>query len=94
MIESLTDNFLKKLIDADTYQSSKKRYESKREHLNNSINQYEHQKDDWLEKVEKIFTFAVEARSAIQTGHRDTKRKILVALGKDFSARREVFPGG
>jgi DNA-binding XRE family transcriptional regulator len=24
----------------------------------------------------------------------ETKRKILIALGKDFSARREVFPIG
>ena len=87
MIESLTDNFLKKIIDSETYQTSKKRYETKREHLSDEIKNYEERKDDWLAKIEKIFDFAHTARETFRDGGREKKREILVGLGSNLTLK-------
>jgi len=87
MIESLTDNFLKKIIESETYQTSKKRYESKREHLSEEIKNYEERKDDWLAKIEKIFDFAHTARESFRDGGREKKREILIGLGSNLTLK-------
>lgn len=84
MIESLTDNLIKKVIDSETYQTSKQRYESKRRHLKSKIENYEQNKDDWITKIEAVFNFAKEARLSFAEGDRDTKRQIFVALGSNL----------
>ena len=84
MIESLTDNFLKKIIDAETYKTSKQRYEANREHLEEEIKNYEERKDDWLVKIEALFHFAKTAREDFTNKGRNTKRSILVGLGSNL----------
>ena len=51
--------------------------------LNIKLKETEHKAEKWLELTEKTFIFATNAREAFINGDIETKKAILMALGKN-----------
>ncbi len=84
MIETLLQKLLKGVISDETYKQHKKNFEKEQRKLNQRINSYNTEKNNWLNKIEKIFNFAQHARVEFEKGDLQTKRRIFSALGSNF----------
>jgi len=84
MIESLIDKLTKGVISDEMYQSCEKRYTQKREELQKDKKRYENMKDDWIERIEKTFSFAKTAKAEFADGDKNKKREIFARLGSNF----------
>ena len=84
MLENLSDDLARRVIDETTYKSCRGRYQKKRTQLKKELQKCEERKDSWMDDVMKSFIFAKNASQKFAVGDRNTKKELFVSLGSNF----------
>ncbi len=82
-LDRLTQMRYRDLIDDDEYLRQKEKLQVKIAELKKQLRVTETRAEKWLELTEQTFDFATHARKAFVEGDMQTKREIIVALGKN-----------
>lgn len=82
-LDNLTKMRYKELINDEEFKKERKGLQGEINSLRSKVDQTYDRADHWLELTEKVFDFAVNARSAFLNGNVETKRTILMALGQN-----------
>ena len=82
-LDNLTKMRYRDLIDDDSFLKEKNELQAKINELKNQLRTTETRAEKWLELTEQTFDFATHARKAFVEGDMQTKREIIVALGKN-----------
>ncbi|MEI7741486.1 MAG: recombinase family protein [bacterium] len=77
----LTDMRLKELLTDEEYVAKKNNLLEERNNLKAKLGDQDQRALNWLERTEKVYEFAVNAKSHFETGGPDERRKIFAALG-------------
>ena len=80
-LDNLTQMKIKELVTDGEYVEQKNRLLKTREQLSAQLKSTEQRADNWMEQVEKTFTFSCYARRWFKNGSMEQKKAILSTLG-------------
>ncbi|MBM3204537.1 hypothetical protein FJZ48_00965 [Candidatus Uhrbacteria bacterium] len=83
-IDRLTDMRLGDLLTNEEYAHQKERLLQEQRQLKEKLSDTEQRADNWRERVENVFDFAVHAKDWFENGNDELKRSTAVALGSNF----------
>ena len=85
-IDGLIDMRLKKQIDDDEYGIKRNSLLDEKAEIKQELEESNSRADNWLELTEKAFDFVANARTRFINGDIQTKKTILMTLGKNITA--------
>lgn len=86
-LDNLTRMRYRELINDEEFLREKNNLQSHIAEIKQSLRQTEKRAEDWVELTEKTFEFACYARTHFNTGDKQTKREILMALGQNYTMK-------
>lgn len=84
-LDNLTKMRIKELLDDDEFITQKKELNAEISRIRQKLDSNQDRGQNWIEVVDRAFSFAVHAREGFVTGDIQTKRSILAAMGQDYS---------
>ena len=86
-LDKLIDMRTKDLLDDDEYFEQKNKLKLERTRLEDSLSANNTRTDNWMNKTEEIFSFAVNAPRKFKDGSKADKRAILINLGQNLTLK-------
>ncbi len=83
-LDKLIDMRTRDLLDDEEYFEQKNRLKLDRSRLEDSLRSTNDRTDDWMNKAEEVFSFAVNAPKKFMDGSKAEKRRILINLGQNL----------